>query len=195
MSCSGGTAVEGPVETPLTTTASAELSPVVPPAAVAVGISNSIITSKCPWGKAKSPEPVQPVSLRDIMSEQLASSLQVQEEEKLVKEMLQAEGIENPEKIDLGALQAMATSSSDDCSSDFLIAQMLQMQFNKEYDHNLKKQEEKFNGGSKVSVNLHNFMINPSGSCDDDSSEDEEYEENPKKKAWDKFDVILSFYF
>lgn len=150
--------------------------------------------ARSPWGRVTSPEaivgsPPQPVvNLRDIMSEQLATSLQIQEEENLVKEVLHAEGIETPEKFDLQDLQNMSTTKSDDCSSDFMIAQMLQMQYNKEYDRGLKKVEEKSNGGSKVSVTLSNYMMNY-GSDDDSSEEDEEGGPlEQKKKTWDKFD-------
>lgn len=148
MSCSGGTAVEVPIEATISST---ELVPPVVPSP-----TDSVVSApKSPWGNLKTPDTVNahPVSLRDIMSEQLASTLQIEEEEKLVKEVLQAEGIEPPQKFDLTELQSLS-SPSDDCSSDFLIAQMLQMQYNKEHDHGLKKVEEKYNGSSKGTFEL-----------------------------------------
>ncbi|CAL8069729.1 unnamed protein product [Orchesella dallaii] len=185
MSCQGGTTVEGPIETPVPLSAT-NLPPVVP-----ASPPNAVVGGKCPWGQIKSPAAVAeitPVSLRDIMSEQLASSLQIEEEENLVKEILVAEGIEQPaaDGFDLTALQSIS-SPSDDCSSDFLIAQMLQMQYNKEHDHGLKKVEEKFNGASKVSVSLSNYMMNPCS--EEEDSSDEEMDSGKKKKAWDKFEA------
>lgn len=123
------------------------------------------------------------------MSEQLASSLQIEEEENLVKEVLHSEGIETPGKLDFSSLQTIS-SPTDDCSSDFLIAQMIQMQYNKEYDLGLKKVEEKYNGASKVSVSLSNYMMNP---CSSEESSDEDSQElDHKKKTWDKFEVCCA---
>lgn len=42
-----------------------------------------------------------------------------------------------------------------------MIAKMLQMQFNKEYDEMLKRTEDKFNGASKVSISLENYRRVP----------------------------------
>lgn len=45
--------------------------------------------------------------------------------------------------------------SEDTCdtTSDLVLAQMLQMQFDREYDDQLRREEKKFNGDSKGSVN------------------------------------------
>lgn len=42
-----------------------------------------------------------------------------------------------------------------------MIAQMLQMQFDKEYDEMLTKTEQKFNGASKVSISFENYRRTP----------------------------------
>ena len=77
------------------------------------------------------------------MSEQLASKIQADEEQKFVNEIL-----EEPLDIDVASLDLLATRS-EDCTNDQMIAQMLQLQFNKEYDEEIKRNERKFNGDSK----------------------------------------------
>lgn len=41
-----------------------------------------------------------------------------------------------------------------DTSSDLMLAQMLQMEFDREYDAQLRREEKKFNGDSKGTVTL-----------------------------------------
>ena len=73
---------------------------------------------KCPWGAPKNPAPI--TSLEDVMSEQLASDLQVKEEAELFK----CDDFPN-DQIPPGLLKDHQESTSD----DLMIAQMLQMQF------------------------------------------------------------------
>lgn len=88
-------------------------------------------------------------SLAEIMSEQLASNLQSKEEEKYVKEALLPEAIEaGPVVFDASFLEGIS-SHSEDCKSDFMIAQMLQLQFSREHDEGVKRVEQKYNGKSK----------------------------------------------
>lgn len=47
---------------------------------------------------------------------------------------------------------AFLTSDNIDTSSDAVLAQMLQTQFDKEYDAQLLREEKKFNGDSKGKV-------------------------------------------
>ncbi|XP_029446987.1 serine/threonine-protein kinase RIO3 [Rhinatrema bivittatum] len=112
---------------------------------------------KCPWGAPATV--VIPCSLSDVMSEELAKELQ-QEEEKLVfSETVVAE--EGP-----------FLAEDADTSSDLMLAQMLQTQFDREYDAQLRREEKKFNGNSKVSVSFENYRkVHPYE--DSDSSEDE----------------------
>lgn len=113
----------------------------------------------CPWAKIDKPEPIK---FEDIVSEQVASDLQEKEEKKYLykleksdKTINQAAGTgEIPEEI----LQAF---ENDPMESDELIAQMLQMQFDKEYDEELKREEQHFNGASKVSISFDNYRRMP----------------------------------
>ncbi|XP_041045716.1 serine/threonine-protein kinase RIO3 isoform X2 [Carcharodon carcharias] len=113
--------------------------------------------SKCPWGSP--PSTVTPCSLSDVMSEELAKELQQQEESAAFPHVI---------GIDTTALIGEGTETS----SDLLLAQMLQMQFDREYDAQLRREENKFNGGSKVSISFENYrMVHPFE--DSESSDDE----------------------
>ncbi|KAJ8866566.1 hypothetical protein PR048_032425 [Dryococelus australis] len=123
-----------------------------------------------PWGN---PRQVETVNFADIMSEQLANDLQLKEEERISKTV---------------------TAESEHCDfeiensqeeNDFLIAQMLQSQFDKESDEIIKKTEEKFNGTSKVSVSYVNYRVFPDKMLGDSDSESEEVDD--KHREWDSF--------
>lgn len=104
----------------------------------------------CPWAKV---EQVEPVNFEEIMSEQVARELQAKEDKKYVEMFgppLQQDTEVSPELV-----------IDDSCESDAVIARMLQMQFDKEYDENLKRTEEKYNGASKVSVSFENYRRVP----------------------------------
>ena len=93
------------------------------------------------------------------MSEQLAKELQLEEENAAFPEVVAvAEG-------------PFITGENVDTSSDLMLAQMLQMEFDREYDAQLRREEKKFNGDSKVSISFENYRkVHP---FDSDSSEDE----------------------
>jgi RIO kinase 3 len=122
-----------------------------------------------PWGKLI--QPTDPVCLADIMSEELAKDLQIKEEGRYIKDL-----VAEPETLPI-------IECAPDCDSDHIIAQMLQVQFDKEYDSMLKKTEDKFNGSSKVCVSYSNYRIIPENLVHDTDSEDDE----DKGKEWDSF--------
>ncbi|KAL1006428.1 hypothetical protein UPYG_G00072240 [Umbra pygmaea] len=109
---------------------------------------------KNPWG-APSTEVVSACSLNDVMSEQLAKQL-------------------DDESNSYGAFpdvnMTLDVGEDPETDSDLILAQMLQMQFDKEYDTQLRTEEKKFN--SKLSISFENYrMVHPYD--DTDSSEDE----------------------
>ncbi|KAK2094540.1 Serine/threonine-protein kinase RIO3 [Saguinus oedipus] len=110
----------------------------------------------CPWAI---PQNTISCSLADVMSEQLAKELQLEEEAAVFPEVAVAEG-------------PFITGENIDTSSDLMLAQMLQMEFDREYDAQLRREEKKFNGDSKVSISFENYRkVHPYE--DSDSSEDE----------------------
>ncbi|XP_013878072.1 serine/threonine-protein kinase RIO3 [Austrofundulus limnaeus] len=112
-------------------------------------------TPKNPWGPAGPAAPA--CSLTEVMSEQLAS--QLDEENNVLVTADPAVDLLLPEDV-------------PDTTSDLMLAQMLQMQFDREFDDQLRREEKKFNGDSKVSISFENYrMVHPYE--DSDSSEDE----------------------
>lgn len=68
--------------------------------------------------------------------------------------------------------ELLLSEEGPDTASDLMLAQMLQMQFDREFDNQLRLEEKKFNGDSKVSISFENYrMVHPYE--DSDSSEDE----------------------
>ncbi|XP_066435719.1 serine/threonine-protein kinase RIO3 [Eleutherodactylus coqui] len=111
-----------------------------------------------PWGLPA--KPANQCSLAEVMSEELARELQLQEEHHVFPSQ------------DSSNDGAFVTAENIDTSSDEVLAQMLQMQFDKEHDAQLRREEKKFNGDSKVSISFENYRkVHP---CEDsESSEDE----------------------
>ncbi|XP_022522649.2 serine/threonine-protein kinase RIO3 [Astyanax mexicanus] len=111
---------------------------------------------KSPWGTQNVTAP--PCSLADVMSEQLAKQLN-------------DECTSSPSCTD-GDLDLASIPQDADTSSDLMLAQMLQMEFDREFDTQLRREEKKFNGESKVSISFENYrMVHPFE--DSDSSDDE----------------------
>lgn len=135
------------------------------------GATASVPTS--PWGKLQ--QPAEPVCLADIMSEELAKDLQVKEEGRSVKN-----SVAEPESA-----VSIIEEDSPGCDSDYVIAQMLQVQFDKEYDNMLKRTEDKFNGSSKVCISYSNYRVIPENLEYDSDSEDEDVDD--KHREWDSF--------
>ncbi|XP_028825401.1 serine/threonine-protein kinase RIO3 [Denticeps clupeoides] len=108
-----------------------------------------------PWRSGRAAE--TPCSLSDVMSEQLAHQL---DEE--------INTFSTRPEVDVNFIG----SPDSDTSSDLLLAQMLQMEFDRESDSQLRREEKKFNGDSKVSISFENYrMVHPFE--DSESSEDE----------------------
>ncbi|ERE83856.1 serine/threonine-protein kinase RIO3 isoform X1 [Cricetulus griseus] len=113
-------------------------------------------SSKCPWA---TPQNTVSCSLTEVMSEELAKELQLEEEAAAFPEAVVAEG-------------PFISGENIDTSSDLMLAQMLQMEFDREYDAQLRREEKKFNGDSKVCISFENYRkVHPFE--DSDSSEDE----------------------
>ncbi|XP_071369492.1 serine/threonine-protein kinase RIO3 isoform X2 [Centroberyx affinis] len=112
-------------------------------------------TPKSPWGSVAPAAPS--CSLADVMSEQLARQLD-------------DENNAFPTLPDPGA--DLLSGEDTETTSDLMLAQMLQMQYDREFDTQLRLEERKFNGDSKVSISFENYrMVHPY--ADSDSSEDE----------------------
>ncbi|XP_068603811.1 serine/threonine-protein kinase RIO3 [Brachionichthys hirsutus] len=110
-------------------------------------------TARGPWAATAAAAPV--CSLADVMSEQLARQLE-------------EDGV-SPSAADPAA---GASDDPSETTSDLMLARVLQLQFDREFDEQLRREERKFNGDSKVSVSFENHrVVHPDE--DSDSSEDE----------------------
>jgi RIO kinase 3 len=79
---------------------------------------------------------------------------------------------------------------SDEMDSDTLIAQVLQAQFDLEYDAQIRREERVKNKNSKISVSYKNFRSFPDSVLDEnylETSDDNDVDLN--KKDWDRFDT------
>ncbi|XP_053610543.1 serine/threonine-protein kinase RIO3 [Plodia interpunctella] len=144
-----------------------------------------------PWKKVAAPADVQ--NLSDIMSEQYAKGLQIKEEIKFAEEIgtsFQTDEQISSESNDISPeilKQIEESNVKEFCDSDAIIAKVLQCQFDKEYDDEIKRVEKKRNGEAKVSVSYENYRHVPDHLVYD--SEDDEDVEVTAKKDWDRFET------
>ncbi|XP_072762044.1 serine/threonine-protein kinase RIO3 isoform X2 [Anoplolepis gracilipes] len=112
------------------------------------------------WAKIQPLE--SPVSLLDITSEQLAASIQERE----FKEYFNDDDAKKKTDKNMGE-----TYDASDTSSDEVIANLLQTQFNREYDTMLKRTEQKFNRDAKVSISYSNYRNSSYDTKDEDNAD------------------------
>lgn len=132
-------------------------------------------SSSCPWSKIAT---VETVCFNDVMSEQLATSLEKTDKDEDVSQTVYVDDLTGcGEKV-------------DDCSDDYILAKMLQLEFDKEHDSILKQEETKYNGTSKVKISYGKYLKHPQASHSDDDDEDEKdyFLEQSAKNHWQNFD-------
>lgn len=141
-----------------------------------------------PWGKP--PAVAEPCSLASVMDEEFAKTLQLEEEDAALKE-------EYGSLSDYSLAVELSSSSECDTSNDMLLAQMLQLEFDREHDDMLAKEEKKFNGDSKVSISWAKYKT--ASSClkepeeeDDDDDFDSEEDDFPVIQASTKKSGVAS---
>lgn len=119
-----------------------------------------------PWGKSP---PVAPCSLASVMDEEIAKELQAKEDY-LAGYHLQVDKASSANTFEGG--------TSPDTENDFLLAQMMQLEYDKEYDRTIDSMEKRYNGESKVSVSFDNFRnVHPILKEDSSSSDSDEWNE------------------
>ncbi|EDV23270.1 uncharacterized protein TRIADDRAFT_28003 [Trichoplax adhaerens] len=99
---------------------------------------------KNPWFKNQPlPSPSQDCSLQNVMDEELARVLQ--------------RGEDNPTQFQHGNIN-LVDQVNPTCESDHILAQMLQNQYDFEYDQSLELEERKMNGNNgKVTISYDNY--------------------------------------
>lgn len=138
--------------------------------------------SNCPWSLPVESAPA--TSLKDVMDEQLATDLQHKEN---------GSPDQSPKKSDLTDEELAKILSDTATDDDLLIAQMLQMQFDREHDQALGKEESHRNGTSKVTVSYEKYRTVPDNPIWDDSDDEDEelaayLDMDDKKRHWDYYD-------
>lgn len=128
------------------------------------------------WNVRPSPE-VQECSLADVMSEQLAKSLQNEEEHKVEQQTKSCEFVASELEL--------ASDDDDPCGNDLLLAQMMQTEFDREHDTLLRLEEDKVNGKSKVSVSYANYRKMPDSYYNEGESSDSDLDDS---RDWDSFE-------
>lgn len=162
-----------------------------------------------PWGKI---EKLETVDFQDILSEEYARELQDKENRKFGQHLAGSQQImslelmaqEENNKSNDDAIQEGNSSKtrksedflpadileaieddiplSDYCDSDRIIAEMLQAQFDRDHDIELKRIEKQCNKDAKVSISFSKYRTIP-----DDLLYDSEEEEPDDPKEWDRF--------
>lgn len=103
-------------------------------------------------------------NLRDVLSEQLAEQLQLEEDPTVKSKVVETVG-SLPEIDTIVETHGTAgdpeldLQQSEHNDSDYLLAKLLQEQFDSEYDETLRLRERQLNGNSKVAVSLDNFKL------------------------------------
>lgn len=139
-----------------------------------------------PWKKVDTPAEVQ--NLSEIMSEEFARGLQIKEETKFAEHLSEQHMSTSSDLIPPELIKQIDDSNvKDHCDSDAIIAKVLQCQFDREYDDEIKMVEKKRNGNSKVSVSYDNYRNIPEELIYDSNSDDDSVE--PGKKDWDRFET------
>lgn len=138
-----------------------------------------------PW---KKPEinSVSP-SFRELMDNDLAQKLQTEEDEKYAHqissslnppvEIQRVEVVEEEEEEDHEELPIDPSVCGEPADNDYLLAVMLQHEYNNEFNGLMKKYESTVNRNSKVKLSMKNYMLLPSPGKHAEPTE-EEYEES-----------------
>ncbi|KAI1290351.1 Serine/threonine-protein kinase RIO3 [Halotydeus destructor] len=132
-------------------------------------------------------KPENEVSLQDVMSEQLATHLQIEEEAVYIDKVISAsERVEQP-RSDLKDAFKFEINGEEliDTTNDELLAQMMQRDFDKEHDAHLSREESKYNGTSKLSMKFDKYKRLPSEYISDSDTEEED---DTVYRALDKFE-------
>ncbi|PAA93645.1 hypothetical protein BOX15_Mlig033865g1, partial [Macrostomum lignano] len=174
------------------------------PATEASTISKQQTKSATPryaWGSVPAPKPE---SLNEVMSEQLVSHIQEEQESRCIEQMLKDEAMAlslqrqfdevnnpNPNNAESGGASAEDATASvptsgvqDETDSDHVLALKLQQEFDREYNKNLQASEKRINSSQKVRVTLANHRVGAEYGFEDDAAEDVDEDEDAEEEDW-----------
>ncbi|CAF1198280.1 unnamed protein product [Rotaria sp. Silwood1] len=155
-------------------------------------------TTTCPWKKTE----IIPVStsFRELMDSDLAAKLQKEEDEKYANEM--SHYSKTPIETEISVLTEEnddddnhpidpSTLEEENHDNDYLLALMLQHEYNNEYNGMMKKYESTVNRNSKVKVSMKNFLLLPAtksnqiNANNNNNDDDDDYIEEIKETCSD----------
>ncbi|XP_033123355.1 serine/threonine-protein kinase RIO3-like [Anneissia japonica] len=126
--------------------------------------AENTVLKTSPWGVTA--QHVVPCSLSAVMDEELARTYQKQEENAITTQT-------NKEDTEAELSEFLSIEDGLDTSNDLLLAQMLQLEFDKEHDLMLTKEERHYNKDSKVQILFNNYRtVHPAVEESDDDSDD-----------------------
>ncbi|CAB3978071.1 Serine threonine- kinase RIO3 [Paramuricea clavata] len=148
-------------------------------------MESPVLTSVSPVEAAKTRNPwgcstVNVPSLLSVMDEELA------------REMDQNERFSSwdNENVEPQVEVSVEDVNDSDTANDLMLAQTLQLQFDAEYEKDLKAKEKKMNGTSKVSISFNNYrtihhgiLASDSTSSDDDNDYDDDQDDKTKQSG------------
>lgn len=111
------------------------------------------VPNSCPWAKLSQAPIVH--SLNEVMSEQLALDLNEQEFKFMDSKITPASQMQSKDQESVIPLGILEKSSITD--NDLILAQLLQLEFDKEYDDILKSREVQKNKNSSISISYEKF--------------------------------------
>lgn len=116
---------------------------------ISIGEANNPPLKSNPWAKIESP--IFQCSFEEVMSEQLAEDLNLKEN---------GQQLDQPESLmQTATASSLVGEKETNGDSDFLLAQLLQHEFDKEYDEMLKSNEKVRNRESRVQISLDKFKL------------------------------------
>lgn len=137
-------------------------------------------TTSCPWKKT---EPVvNSTSFQELMDSDLAEKLQKEEDKKFAQEINQYS--KTPIESEISVSTEHDDDDDDDehpidpsafeTNDDYLLALMLQHEYNNEFNGMMKNYESTVNRNSKIKVSMKNFMLLPAARSNPTNDNDEE---------------------
>uniref|UniRef100_F6PLR6 Uncharacterized protein n=2 Tax=Ciona intestinalis TaxID=7719 RepID=F6PLR6_CIOIN len=124
------------------------------------------------WGSNNNSVKCESTSFADVMSEQLANELQLDENYEL-ENPLQETVFLNDSTLN----EPVEWSKSNDTSNDEVLAQILQAQLDQEFNESVTRQENQVNKNSKVRLSFNNYRTDSLFTSDDNYDDDDEEDE------------------
>ena len=119
----------------------------------------------------------QTFSLAEVMSEQLVDHLQVEDDAKFAKFIADEDSLTNETSLE------NATNDQETENSDFMIAQMMQLEFERERDESIRIYEKSKNADKKLTVSYVNYRTTDHLQNGDDIGEDSQDTDDATKDA------------